>query len=126
MRLDGMENHVRSSVIFKRWPAMRPVMQDQSKPAWEAPKGMDSAALGEEPANRSAVARGRAGKFAIIIPWAPRTQGGVDQIVINLYKEIQRTGPFEPLVIVPDWGSLLPQERDVGSCRSVLMRIRTP
>src|SRR5690349_13778416 len=106
---------------------MLPVLRNQSMPVCKPPNGVGDAPQGEELTNnRAAVAGWGAGKFAIVIPWAPRAQGGVDQIVINLYKEIQRTGPFEPLVIVPDWGSLLPQERDISSCRSILMRLRTP
>jgi hypothetical protein len=45
----------------------------------------------------------RAGTFAIMVPWLPTPEDGVNQIVINLYKEIARAGPFAPLVIVPDW-----------------------
>ena len=73
------------------------------------------------------MARGsRAGTFAIMVPWLPAPEGGVNQVVINLYKEIARTGPFAPLVIVPDWGTLRRREQMAAGCRTVLMRLRAP
>ena len=41
-----------------------------------------------------------AGTFAIVVPWPPAAEGGVNQVVINLYKEIARTGPYQPLIFV--------------------------
>ena len=46
---------------------------------------------------------GRAGTFTIIVPWLPKAQGGVNQVVINLYKEIARIGPYRPCSFCHDW-----------------------
>ena len=51
-----------------------------------------------DPTARSSVA----GTFAIVVPWPPAAEGGVNQVVINLYKEIARTGPYQPLIFVTD------------------------
>lgn len=69
---------------------------------------------------------GRAGTFIILAPWLPKAQGGVNQVVLNLYKEIARIGPYRPVLFVNDWQSPRAQERETIGCRTVLMRIMAP
>lgn len=75
---------------------------------------------------KSAAHGSRAGTFAIMVPWLPTPEGGVNQIVINLYKEIARAGPFAPLVIVPDWDVPRRREQMAVGCRTVQVRLRPP
>ncbi len=88
---------------------------------------VDNAATDSVMAELNPAARGRRdGTFAIMVPWLPAPEGGVNQVVINLYKEIERAGPFVPLVIVSDWGTLRQREQIAAGCRTVLMRLRAP
>ncbi|MGE3783146.1 MAG: glycosyltransferase family 4 protein [Alphaproteobacteria bacterium] len=85
------------------------------------------AASGSTMAQPNPAIRGtRAGTYAIVVPWPPEARGGVNQVVINLYKEIGRTGPYTPLLFIPDWHTPRLREREVAGCRTVLMRMRTP
>jgi len=87
---------------------------------------LDQDAIGGTMVEAQPAPRRRAGTFAIITPWLPASEGGVNQVVINLYKEIARTGPFAPLVIVPDWSTLRLREQIVAGCQTVIMRVRAP
>ena len=69
--------------------------------------------------------RNRTGGFVILVPWRLEHRGGVNQRVINLYKEIARAGSFDPLVLTPEWDSAQ-QEQENAGCRTVLMHIREP
>jgi L-malate glycosyltransferase len=68
----------------------------------------------------------RTGTFAIVVPWTPETEGGVNQVVINLYWQIARAGPYNPLVFVTDWRHTRPREGEAAGCRTVWMRMRPP
>src|SRR5215204_6796038 len=66
------------------------------------------------------------GTFVIVLPWEPVPRGGVNQVVLNLYDEIRRTGPSSPLIMVPDWGARHLQEREMQGFRTVWLRLRAP
>lgn len=62
--------------------------------------------------------------YLFVLPWSPVHPGGVNQVVINLAREIQKVGDFEPLVLVTDWNALTPVWEEVHGLRTVRWRIR--
>jgi glycosyltransferase involved in cell wall biosynthesis len=66
------------------------------------------------------------GTYLLVVPWDLDTVGGVNQVVINLYHEIERSGRLRPLILVHDWNCISPEERPGASCRTVRLRIRSP
>jgi glycosyltransferase involved in cell wall biosynthesis len=74
--------------------------------------------------NRESAAH--SGTFLFVMPWAPDHIGGVNQVVINLYREIEGSGPLQPLILVLDWTCATPEERVDAGCRSLHLRIAQP
>jgi glycosyltransferase involved in cell wall biosynthesis len=66
------------------------------------------------------------GTYLFIIPWDITHPGGVNQAVINLYRELERSGPLRPLILVLDWHSTSPVEEMIKGCRTVRLRVRQP
>lgn len=64
------------------------------------------------------------GTYLFIVPWDLDHPGGVNQVVINLYREFDKHGPFRPLVLVLDWHCRTPVEEVNAGCRAVRLRIR--
>jgi glycosyltransferase involved in cell wall biosynthesis len=62
----------------------------------------------------------------MMLPWTPDHIGGVNQVVINLYREIERSGPLKPLVLVLDWACRSPREQIDAGCKSVHLRVVQP
>lgn len=47
--------------------------------------------------------------YMFVLPWSLEHGGGVNQVVLNLAREMQRDGAFEPLLLVMDWNAARPQ-----------------
>lgn len=63
--------------------------------------------------------------YLFVLPWSPVHPGGVNQVVINLAREMQKQGAFEPLVLVADWDAPVPVWGEVHGLRTVRWRIRS-
>src|SRR5579875_1624165 len=48
--------------------------------------------------------------YMLVSPWEADTIGGVNQVVTNLYRQIQQAGKWRPALLVLDWASSSPQE----------------
>jgi glycosyltransferase involved in cell wall biosynthesis len=51
--------------------------------------------------------------------------GGVNQVVIGLAREMQRSGAYEPIVLIADWQAVRPVWEDSHGLRTVRWRIRS-
>lgn len=47
--------------------------------------------------------------YLFVLPWTLEHGGGVSQVVLNLAREMQRSGLFAPLLLVIDWHAPLPR-----------------
>jgi len=61
--------------------------------------------------------------YLFVLPWSPVHPGGVNQVVINLAREMQKAGQFEPLVLVTDWNAPKPVWEEVHGLRTVRWRV---
>jgi len=62
--------------------------------------------------------------YLFVLPWSLSHVGGVNQVVINLGREMQRAGSYEPIVLVNDWESVDPVWQEEHGLRTVRWRIR--
>lgn len=63
--------------------------------------------------------------YLFVLPWSPEHPGGVNQVVLNLAREMQLAGDFEPLLLVLDWDTAVPVWGQIHSLRTVRWRIRS-
>lgn len=73
------------------------------------------AASGERAVTKDdAVEGGRAasdaGTLLLVLPWSLDVVGGVNQVVLNLYRQFERTGRLRPRVLIPEWSARKPIE----------------
>jgi glycosyltransferase involved in cell wall biosynthesis len=66
------------------------------------------------------------GTFLFVLPWDLHHAGGVNQVVINLYRECERSGLMRPLVLVLDWSHRSAVEKTELGCRTVHLRVKPP
>jgi len=64
--------------------------------------------------------------FVMVLPWDPNFGGGVNQVVLNLYREMVLTGEVQPLIVVSKWSAFRPVESQVDGHRIVYMRLAPP
>jgi glycosyltransferase involved in cell wall biosynthesis len=62
--------------------------------------------------------------YLFVLPWSPVHPGGVNQVVINLAREMHKVGEFEPLVLVADWNAPKPVWEEIHGLRTVRWRVR--
>ena len=62
--------------------------------------------------------------YLFVLPWSITHAGGVNQVVINLAREMQRAGQFWPLVLIADWSAKTPRWETVDGLSTVRWRIR--
>lgn len=63
--------------------------------------------------------------YLFVIPWSFAVlSGGVNQVVLNLAREMQRTGSFTPIVLCADWNVTEPVWEEVHGIRTVRWRVR--
>lgn len=62
--------------------------------------------------------------YLFVLPWSLEHAGGVNQVVIQLAQEMQRTGLFEPLILITDWDAVQPQWSVFQGLRTVRWRMR--
>lgn len=61
-----------------------------------------------------------------VLPWSLQHLGGVNQVVINLARQMASQGSFEPVVLVTDWDAPEPVWETVHGLRTVRWRVRGP
>ncbi len=63
--------------------------------------------------------------YLFVLPWSFSVlTGGVNQVVLNLAREMQRTGSFKPIVLCADWNATEPIWEEVHGIKTVRWRIR--
>jgi glycosyltransferase involved in cell wall biosynthesis len=63
--------------------------------------------------------------FLFVIPWSLAELGGVNQVVINLAREMVKSGTFEPVVLTTDWDAVDPIWEEVHGLKTLRWRIRS-
>ena len=64
--------------------------------------------------------------YVIVVPWDLNFGGGVNEVVINLYRETLSAGEMQPLVMVVEWSAFRPIERLSDGRRTVYLRLWSP
>ncbi len=62
--------------------------------------------------------------YLFVLPWALEHAGGVNQVVINLARVLQKSGLFDPLVLICDWAATEPIFGESHGLRTVRWRVR--
>ncbi|KQV79077.1 hypothetical protein ASD15_20655 [Massilia sp. Root351] len=68
--------------------------------------------------------RGAAPVYLFVLPWSLTGVGGVNQVVINLAREMQKAGHFEPLILITDWDAQSPQAGTECGLPTLRWRVR--
>lgn len=68
--------------------------------------------------------RAAAPVYLFVLPWSLSGVGGVNQVVINLAREMQKQGHFQPLVLVTDWDASTPAEGSEFGLPTLRWRVR--
>lgn len=63
--------------------------------------------------------------YLFVLPWSLVHLGGVNQVVINLAREMVKSGTFEPIVLIADWDAVDPFWEEVHGLRTVRWRIHS-
>ncbi len=61
--------------------------------------------------------------YLFVLPWSPQHVGGVNQVVLNLAKEMKRHQSFRPIILVTDWSATLPVWDVVDGIEMVRWRV---
>lgn len=64
--------------------------------------------------------------FLFVLPWELREIGGVNAVLLNLWREMERDDRFRPLLVVNSWGHPKPSLRCVGLREDTYWRLRSP
>lgn len=62
----------------------------------------------------------------LVVPWDVHHAGGVNQVVINLYRETFLAGEMKPIVMVNEWSAIRPIESVIDGRLTVHLRMWTP
>ena len=62
--------------------------------------------------------------YLFVLPWPLSALGGVNQVVINLARQMEKHGAFRPIVLISDWDAVRPVWQTVHGLRTVRWRIR--
>ena len=66
------------------------------------------------------------GSYLFVVPWDIRPPGGVNHVVVSLFRQAARRGPYQPIVLTSSWEHLAPREAIVDGRPSILYRLRSP
>lgn len=61
-----------------------------------------------------------------VLPWDLHHAGGVNQVVINLHREMLMAGEVQPLILVNAWSAFRPREKLIDGRRTVYLRLWSP
>ncbi len=62
--------------------------------------------------------------YLLVLPWSLEHLGGVNQVVINLGREMKNSGTFEPVVLITDWNATVPIWEEMQGLKALRWRIR--
>jgi len=62
--------------------------------------------------------------YLFVLPWPLDRIGGVNQVVINLAREMQEANELRPLVLIHEWSAIRPITEDVQGLKTIRWRIR--
>lgn len=68
----------------------------------------------------------RRASYVFVLPWKLDFPGGVNEVVINLYRQIDLAGEMQPLVMISEWSALRPIEQLIDGRPTVHLRLRSP
>ena len=63
--------------------------------------------------------------YLFVIPWPLKAIGGVNQVVINLAREMAEANDFVPLVLIHEWDATRPVVEYVHGIKTIRWRIRS-
>ena len=63
--------------------------------------------------------------YLFVLPWSPEHAGGVNQVVLNLARQIQVEGEWNPLILISDWTARKPVWGQYEDIPTVRWRIRS-
>lgn len=67
------------------------------------------------------------GTYLLVLPWGLDAVGGVTQVVLNLYQQLEAAGPLRPRVLVQDWQARrLTEDVHSSGTRVTRLRVRPP
>jgi glycosyltransferase involved in cell wall biosynthesis len=64
--------------------------------------------------------------YLFLVPWDPKTIGGVNQVVTNLFDQVARDGKYQPLVCVNDFNYPTPWIAETTARTTIYSRIKAP
>ena len=64
--------------------------------------------------------------FLFVLPWDLTGIGGVNEVVINLWNQIEQNGKFRPILLASSWEHRRSVYRNVNGRRTIFWRLRTP
>ncbi|OLE20550.1 MAG: hypothetical protein AUG50_00295 [Betaproteobacteria bacterium 13_1_20CM_3_63_8] len=64
--------------------------------------------------------------YVFVLPWDLKLTGGVNQVVINLHREMSAAGELQPLVLVSRWEAFRPVEKIIDGRPTVYLRLWAP
>ncbi len=62
--------------------------------------------------------------YLFVLPWSLDYAGGVNQVVINLAREMIKGGSFRPIVLITDWSATKPVWETAHGIETVRWRVR--
>lgn len=65
-------------------------------------------------------------RYGLCIPWSLEKTGGVNQVVIHLYRQISLEGEWDPIVLVQEWSCVRPQVDVVDGRLTAFVRLWPP
>lgn len=63
--------------------------------------------------------------YLFVLPWTLDHVGGVNQVVLNLAKEMHDAGRYDPIVLTADWGATRPILAEYRGLRTIRWRVRS-
>lgn len=64
--------------------------------------------------------------WVFVVPWDVTLAGGVNQVVLNLFRQMRSSGDLRPLIMVAGWSPLWPVEKDVEGRPTTFLSLRAP
>lgn len=64
--------------------------------------------------------------FVLILPWELHHTGGVNQVLINLYRQIDKAGEMRPLFLISRWSAFRPVDKMTNGFNTIYLRFREP
>lgn len=64
--------------------------------------------------------------YVFVLPWELNIPGGVNNVVVNLYRQVAMAGELQPLIMVSKWSALRPIERLIDGRPTVYLRLWSP